>query len=153
MDISIFALHTYLWTAFQYFDEGKRVVDRAVLPCPNTCATHSLAIIYYSVLHPQHRGRDPYKLLTYTHTSGSFAKKNKTKGREEEREARWKDRARWTKREMKKRNRDKERGENTKKEERQRGRVDVLLLADLSYWPTLAWGWEGEEDRKREGRE
>lgn len=48
-------------------------------------AHHSPAIIYYSVL--DQRSRDPYRLLAYVHTSGSFAKKDREEEREEERES------------------------------------------------------------------
>jgi len=122
----------------------------------NTRATHSPAIIYYTVLDLQ-RGLDPYRLLTYMHTSEFCKKREKERKRERERDrerereretnVKWKDQARQTKHEMKKRNRDKGRVKIPKK--RKRSRVGVLLPADLSYWPTLA-RIEGERARNIE---
>lgn len=95
-------------------------------------APHSPAIIYYSVL--DQRSRDPYRLLAYMHTSGSFAKKKK-KDKEGEREKR-SEKARPSETSGARNEKEEQgqrRGENAKKEERQRGRVGVLLPADLSY--------------------
>lgn len=134
MNISYFrAIFDILNRYFQYFVGDERVVTRAVFPWSKirVHAHHSPAIIYYSVL--DQRSRDPYRLLAYVHTSGSFAKKKKKIKRERDKRSEKARPSETSGTRNEKEEQGQRTGENAKKEERQRGRVGVLLPADLSY--------------------
>lgn len=85
----------------------------------------------YNLLFGVGPSRDPYRLLAYVHTSGSFAKKKIKREREKRSEKARPSETSGTRNE--KEEQGQRTGENAKKEERQRGRVGVLLPADLSY--------------------